>query len=55
MVKKTPAYQNRLKALQLERTGGITTKKKGHKQMDKYEFSRSFEYHRVEQIWYILL
>nr|CAD1829627.1 unnamed protein product [Ananas comosus var. bracteatus] len=35
MVKKTPAYQNRLKALQLERTGGITTKKKGHKQMDK--------------------
>ncbi|KAJ3676106.1 hypothetical protein LUZ60_003518 [Juncus effusus] len=35
MVKKTPAYKNRLKALELERTGGITNKKKGHKQLDK--------------------
>ena len=35
MVKRTPAYKNRLKALELERTGGITNKKKGHKQLDK--------------------
>ncbi|KAF8409513.1 hypothetical protein HHK36_005589 [Tetracentron sinense] len=35
MVKKTPAYKNRLRALELERSGGITNKKKGHKQMDK--------------------
>lgn len=37
MVKKTPAYKNRLRALELERRGGTTTKKKGNKQMDKYE------------------
>ena len=37
MVKKTPAYKNRLRALELERTGGATNKKKSHKQMDKYE------------------
>ncbi|KAJ7946243.1 Chaperone protein dnaJ 50 [Quillaja saponaria] len=35
MVKKTPAYKNRLKALEIERSGGTTSKKKGHKQMDK--------------------
>ncbi|XP_072969100.1 dnaJ protein ERDJ7 [Typha angustifolia] len=35
MVKKTPAYKNRLKALELERTGGISSKKKGQKQIDK--------------------
>ncbi|KAJ3683971.1 hypothetical protein LUZ61_013135 [Rhynchospora tenuis] len=35
MVKRTPAYKNRLKALELERTGGITNKKKGHKHLDK--------------------
>lgn len=34
-VKQTPAYKNRLKALEFERTGGISSKKKGHKQMDK--------------------
>lgn len=28
MVKKTPAYKNRLKALELERSGGLTNKKK---------------------------
>ncbi|XP_057462692.1 chaperone protein dnaJ 50 [Actinidia eriantha] len=35
MVKKTPAYKNRLRALELERSGGTTNKKKSHKQMDK--------------------
>ncbi|KAJ1423760.1 DnaJ domain containing protein [Sesbania bispinosa] len=35
MVKKTPAYKNRLKALELERSGGITNKKKSQKNMDK--------------------
>ncbi|EEF43924.1 chaperone protein dnaJ 50 [Ricinus communis] len=35
MVKKTPAYKNRLRALELERSGGTTTKKKGNRQMDK--------------------
>ncbi|XP_078437255.1 chaperone DnaJ-domain superfamily protein [Wolffia australiana] len=35
MVKKTPAYKNKLKALELERGGGVTNKKKGRKQMDK--------------------
>ncbi|KAJ4838736.1 Chaperone protein dnaJ 50 [Turnera subulata] len=35
MVKKTPAYKNRLRALELERSGGTTTKKKSNKQMDK--------------------
>ncbi|XP_068644381.1 dnaJ protein ERDJ7 [Aristolochia californica] len=35
MVKKTPAYKNRLRALELERTGGVTNKKKGNKQIDK--------------------
>ncbi|KAF5742193.1 Chaperone DnaJ-domain superfamily protein [Tripterygium wilfordii] len=34
-VKKTPAYRNKLRALELERSGGIASKKKGHKQMDK--------------------
>ncbi|RCV31520.1 hypothetical protein SETIT_6G184400v2 [Setaria italica] len=34
-VKQTPAYRNRLKALEFERTGGIANKKKGHKQADK--------------------
>ncbi|KAA8519996.1 hypothetical protein F0562_014313 [Nyssa sinensis] len=35
MVKKTPAYKNRLRALGLERSGAMTNKKKSHKQMDK--------------------
>lgn len=35
MVKKTPAYKNRLRALELERSGGVTNKKKSHKQMNK--------------------
>ncbi|OMO64912.1 hypothetical protein COLO4_31725 [Corchorus olitorius] len=35
MVKKTPAYKNRLRALELERKGGTTNKKKSNKQMDK--------------------
>ncbi|PIA50729.1 hypothetical protein AQUCO_01200155v1 [Aquilegia coerulea] len=35
MVKKTPAYKNKLRALELERSGGLTNKKKGHKQIDK--------------------
>ncbi|KAL5578946.1 hypothetical protein UlMin_011388 [Ulmus minor] len=35
MVKKTPAYKNRLRALELERSGGSTNKKKSNKQMDK--------------------
>ncbi|KAG6573208.1 Polyubiquitin 10, partial [Cucurbita argyrosperma subsp. sororia] len=35
MVKKTPAYKNKLRALELERSGGATNKKKGHKQLDK--------------------
>uniref|UniRef100_A0A453DN81 Uncharacterized protein n=1 Tax=Aegilops tauschii subsp. strangulata TaxID=200361 RepID=A0A453DN81_AEGTS len=34
-VKQTPAYRNRLKALEFERTGGISSKKKGNKPMDK--------------------
>ncbi|XP_051125674.1 chaperone protein dnaJ 50 [Andrographis paniculata] len=35
MVKKTPAYKNKLKALELERTGGVINKKKGNKQINK--------------------
>ncbi|KAE8664477.1 Chaperone protein dnaJ 50 [Hibiscus syriacus] len=35
MVKKTPAYKNRLRALELERSGGTTNKKKSNRQMDK--------------------
>ncbi|KAI4374071.1 hypothetical protein MLD38_012114 [Melastoma candidum] len=36
MVRKTPAYKNRLRALELERSGGTTNKKKNQKQqMDK--------------------
>ncbi|XAR53761.1 hypothetical protein NMG60_11022438 [Bertholletia excelsa] len=35
MVKKTPAYKNRLRALELERSGGMTNKKKSQKQMNK--------------------
>ncbi|XP_039114122.1 dnaJ protein ERDJ7 [Dioscorea cayenensis subsp. rotundata] len=35
MVKKTPAYKNRLRALELERSGGVVNKKKNNKQMDK--------------------
>lgn len=37
MVKKTPAYKNKLRALELQRTGGMANRKKGNKQMDKYE------------------
>lgn len=36
MVKKTPAYKNKLKALELERSGGITSKKKSQKNINKY-------------------
>ncbi|GLT44778.1 hypothetical protein SLA2020_186550 [Shorea laevis] len=35
MVKKTPAYKNRPQALELERSGGTTNKKKSNRQMDK--------------------
>ncbi|XP_048333045.1 chaperone protein dnaJ 50 [Ziziphus jujuba] len=35
MVKKTPAYKNRLRALELERSGGTVNKKKSNKQLDK--------------------
>ncbi|XP_050367400.1 chaperone protein dnaJ 50 [Argentina anserina] len=35
MVKKTPAYKNRLRQLELERSGGTTTKKKSNKQTNK--------------------
>ncbi|XVF87674.1 hypothetical protein PTKIN_Ptkin18bG0139500 [Pterospermum kingtungense] len=35
MVKKTPAYKNKLRALELERSGGTTNKKKSGKQMNK--------------------
>ncbi|XXG62769.1 hypothetical protein AAC387_Pa05g1081 [Persea americana] len=35
VVKKTPAYKNRLRALELERSGGSVNKKKSNKQMDK--------------------
>ncbi|XP_057962433.1 chaperone protein dnaJ 50 [Malania oleifera] len=45
MVRKTPAYKNKLRALELERCGG-TTKKKSHKQMDKkmeQELSKELE------------
>lgn len=42
MVKKTPAYKNRLRALELERSGGTANRKKGNKQMDKYEFDLFF-------------
>ncbi|RDX61352.1 DnaJ protein ERDJ7 [Mucuna pruriens] len=35
MVKKTPAYKNKLRALELERSGGITNKKKSQKNMHK--------------------
>ncbi|ONI10088.1 hypothetical protein PRUPE_4G026200 [Prunus persica] len=35
MVKKTPAYKNRLRALELERSGGTANKKKSNKQMNK--------------------
>jgi len=36
MVKKTPAYKNKLRALELERNGGITNKKRSQKNMVKY-------------------
>lgn len=38
MVKRTPAYKNKLKALELERTGGVTNRKKSNKQTNKYDF-----------------
>ncbi|KAH9325773.1 hypothetical protein KI387_005951, partial [Taxus chinensis] len=34
-VKKTPAYKNKLKALELERKGGMENKRKGLKQKNK--------------------
>ena len=37
MVKKMPAYKNRLWSLELEHTGGATNKKKTHKKMNKYD------------------
>jgi hypothetical protein len=36
MVKKTSAYKNKLRALELERNGGITNTKKGQKNKDRY-------------------
>lgn len=53
MVKKTPAYKNRLRALELERTGGATNKKKSHKQMDKYKpiFHLVLYHDNYEIIW----
>ena len=42
MVKKTPAYKNKLKAMELERTGGVTNKKKGNKQLNKYDLPYIF-------------
>lgn len=36
MVKRTPAYKNKLKALELERTGAMSSKKKGGYKIDKY-------------------
>uniref|UniRef100_A0A2P2JK54 Uncharacterized protein MANES_16G012400 n=1 Tax=Rhizophora mucronata TaxID=61149 RepID=A0A2P2JK54_RHIMU len=35
MVKRTPAYKNRLRALELERSRGATNKKKNNKQIDR--------------------
>lgn len=35
MVKKTPAYKNKLRALELERSGGVANRRKGHKQINK--------------------
>ncbi|GJS10850.1 hypothetical protein Tco_0367646 [Tanacetum coccineum] len=35
MVKRTPAYKNKLKALELERTGTMSSKKKGGSKIDK--------------------
>lgn len=37
MVKKTPAYKNKLKALEFERNGGMANKRKGPKQKNKDE------------------
>ena len=34
MVKKTPAYKNKLRALELERSGGVTNKKKSQKNLN---------------------
>ncbi|KAL1560132.1 DnaJ protein erdj7 [Salvia divinorum] len=42
MVKKTPAYKNKLKAKEFERTGGVTNKNKGNKQMNKYDLPYIF-------------
>ncbi|GFQ08636.1 chaperone protein Dnaj 50 [Phtheirospermum japonicum] len=43
MVKKTPAYKNKLKALELERTGGMTNKKKGgNKQINNKKMEEDF-------------
>lgn len=42
MVKKTPAYKNKLRGLELQRTGGVANRKKSNKQMDKYEQISSF-------------
>ncbi|KAJ8549708.1 hypothetical protein K7X08_033415 [Anisodus acutangulus] len=35
MVKKTPAYKNKLRALELQHTGGVANRKKSNKTMDK--------------------
>ncbi|KAK1325594.1 Chaperone protein dnaJ 15 [Acorus calamus] len=46
MVKKTPAYKNRLQALKFEKSGGVVNKKKGHKHINKDmedEFSKELE------------
>ncbi|KAL9272200.1 DnaJ protein ERDJ7-like protein [Drosera capensis] len=43
MVKKTPAFKNRLRALELERSGGVSNKKKGSKMGKKAEVDLSKE------------
>jgi hypothetical protein len=64
MVKKTPAYKNRLRAMELERSGGTTNKKKSNKQINKYELIKSFfdssiRFHRChygyDKVGYVLM
>ncbi|KAF3945136.1 hypothetical protein CMV_028459 [Castanea mollissima] len=42
MVKKTPAYKNKLRALELERSGGTTNRKKSNKQMNNRKLEEDF-------------
>lgn len=55
MVKKTPAYKNRLRALELERSGGTTNKKKSNKQMDKYEYRVILQFRNCSYVVLIFL